>query len=126
MNTSILNLCARWLYPVPHLSEKRLEECFKRRWVVITGASRGIGFAMTRRLMQAKANLYLIARSETELQTLCCEARAMGCQAECRAVDYFFCNAGKSICRKVVDATDRLHDFDCTMTLNYRVMLPWL
>ena len=148
MKTSILNLCARWLYPVPHLSEKRLEECFKGRWVVITGASRGIGFAMARRLMQAGANFYLIARSETELQTLCCEARAMGCQAECRAVDlrdktsldllchdlrkrlptvdYLFCNAGKSICRKIVDATDRLHDFDRTMAINYHAMLPWL
>ena len=145
MKTSIPNLCARWLYPVPHLREKRLEECFKGRWVVITGASRGIGFAMARRLMQAGANLYLIARSETELQTLCCEARAMGCQAECRAVDlrdktaldllcndlrkrlptvdYLFCNAGKSICRKIVDATDRLHDFDRTMALNYRAMV---
>ena len=145
MKTSMLNLCGRWLYPVPRFSEKRLEERFKGRWVVITGASRGIGFAMARRLMQAGANLYLIARSETELQALCCEARAMGCQAECRAVDlrdktaldllchdlqkelptvdFLFCNAGKSICRKIVDAADRLHDFDRTMALNYRAMV---
>jgi short-chain dehydrogenase/reductase SDR len=123
------------------VDETCLKRRFKGQWVVITGASRGIGSALARRLMRAGANLYLIARSETELRTLCDEAQAMGCKAVCRAldlrdrsalkslchdlkqlptVDYLFCNAGKSICRKITDATDRLHDFDRTMDLNYR------
>jgi len=96
---------------------------------------------LAKRLMQVGANLYLIARNEAELQTLCNEAQAMGCQAVCRAldlrdrpaldllckelkqlptVDYLFCNAGKSIFRKITDATERLHDFDRTIDLNYR------
>jgi len=123
------------------VDETCLKRRFKGQWVVITGASRGIGSALARRLMRAGANLYLIARSETELQTLCDEAQALGIRAVCRAldlrdrsalkslchdlkqlptVDYLFCNAGKSICRKITDATDRLHDFDRTMDLNYR------
>jgi short-chain dehydrogenase/reductase SDR len=123
------------------VDETCLKRRFKGQWVVITGASRGIGSALARRLMRAGANLYLIARSEAELQALCDEAQAMGCKAVCRAldlrdrsalkslchdlkqlstVDYLFCNAGKSICRKIADATDRLHDFDRTMDLNYR------
>ena len=141
MKKSMLKLCASLLYPKPRMDEKQLQYRFKGRWVVITGASRGIGFALAKRLMQVGANLYLIARNEAELQTLCNEAQAMGCQAVCRAldlrnrpaldllckelkqlptVDYLFCNAGKSIFRKIVDATERLHDFDRTIDLNYR------
>ena len=141
MKKSMLKLCASLLYPKPRMDEKQLQHRFKGHWVVITGASRGIGFALAKRLMQVGANLYLIARSEAELQTLCSEAQAMGCQAVCRAldlrdrpaldllckelkqlptVDYLFCNAGKSIFRKITDATERLHDFDRTIDLNYR------
>lgn len=144
MKKSMLKLCASLLYPKPRMDEKQLQYRFKGRWVVITGASRGIGFALAKRLMQVGANLYLIARNEAELQTLCSEAQAMGCQAVCRAldlrdrpaldllckelkqlptVDYLFCNAGKSIFRKITDATERLHDFDRTIDLNYRSMV---
>ena len=38
-------------------------------------------------------------------------------------LDYFFCNAGKSIHRKINDAVDRLHDYDRTMDLNYRSLV---
>lgn len=38
-------------------------------------------------------------------------------------MDYFFCNAGKSIHRKITDALDRLHDYDRTMDLNYRALV---
>ena len=126
MRRSILNFCRFLLYPKHRVDETCLKRRFKGQWVVITGASRGIGSALARRLMRAGANLYLIARSEAELQALCDEAQAMGCKAVCRAldlrdrsalkslchdlkqlstVDYLFCNAGKSICRKLADAT---------------------
>ena len=141
MRRSILNLSRFLFYPKPRVDETQLKCRFKGRWVVITGASRGIGAALAKRLMRAGANLYLVARSETELQALCDEAQAMNCKAVCCAldlrdrsalkllchnleqlpqVDYLFCNAGKSICRKIADATERLHDFDRTMDLNYR------
>ena len=118
MRRSILNFCRFLLYPKHRVDETCLKRRFKGQWVVITGASRGIGSALARRLMRAGANLYLIARSETELQTLCDEAQALGIRAVCRAldlrdrsalkslchdlkqlptVDYLFCNAGKSI-----------------------------
>ena len=38
-------------------------------------------------------------------------------------MDYFFCNAGKSIHRKITDALDRLHDYDRTIDLNYRALV---
>ena len=99
MKKSMLKLCASLLYPKPRMDEKQLQHRFKGRWVVITGASRGIGFALAKQLMQVGANLYL-----KQLPT----------------VDYLFCNAGKSIFRKIADATERLHDFDRTIDLNYR------
>ena len=141
MRRSILNLSRFLFYPKPRVDETQLKCRFKGRWVVITGASRGIGAALAKRLMRAGANLYLVARSETELQALCNEAQTLNCKAVCCAldlrdrsalnslcheleqlpqVDYLFCNAGKSICRKIADATERLHDFDRTMDLNYR------
>ena len=135
-----MSLLSSILYPAPRLHESRLKNRFNGRWVVVTGASHGIGEALVRRLMHCGANLYLLARSEPELQDLCREARAMGCCASYRcvdlrdrlalnsvcgdlaktlpSVDFLFCNAGKSICRRLVDAADRLHDFDRTMDLN--------
>ena len=140
-----MSLLSSILYPAPRLHESRLKNRFNGRWVVVTGASHGIGEALVRRLMHCGANLYLLARSEPELQELCREARAMGCRASYRcvdlrdrlalnsvcsdlaktlpSVDFLFCNAGKSICRRLVDAADRLHDFDRTMDLNYRSMV---
>ena len=139
------NLVKRLIYPTANPSATRMHATFADRWVVITGASRGIGEALTRRLIDARANLYLIARSEESLEELCTTARQAGCQAFysvadlrdreqvdhlCRAmkeimprVDYLFCNAGKSIHRNIVDATDRLHDYDRTMDVNYRALV---
>lgn len=130
------------LYPTPHCSERRLQARFAGRWAVITGASSGIGAALARQLMRYGAHLLLIARREEELQTLCREAEQTGCRALYRAldlrekealetlceelprllpsVDYFFANAGKSICRPLAKSLDRAHDFDRTIDLNYR------
>ena len=96
-------------------------------------------------LIEARANIVLIARDEKELSKLCSDARIKGCEADYYAVDlrdrealsalcselhdrysevdYFFCNAGKSICRLIEDALDRLHDFDRTMDVNYRSLV---
>lgn len=115
---------------------------FRNKWAVITGASHGIGAALARKMMDEGANVCLIARSEAELAAICAESRRKGVEAIYRAidlrnrealeelcaelcntlpaVDFLFCNAGKSICRKIIDARDRLHDYDRTMDLNYR------
>lgn len=133
------------LYPSPFLSEKRLFSSFTERWVVITGASSGIGAALARRLIAQRANLLLIARREDPLKKLCDEAHQAGCVAEYRAVDlrdpialqclcdelprslprvdYFFANAGKSICRPLLESLSRAHDFDRTIDLNYRAVV---
>lgn len=124
------------------MSQQRLKESFAGRWIVITGATSGIGLALTQKLMVVGANLYLIARREEVLQQLCEQAKQFGSEAyysvtdlrdqEALAalitdlklrldkVDYFFCNAGKSIHRSISEALERLHDYDRTMDLNYR------
>ena len=135
----------RILYPRARVSQQRLRECFAGRWVVVTGATSGIGLALTRLLIGAGANLYLIARREEVLSSLRDEARKQGCEVDMMAVDlrdrealqrvvadmqerlprvdYFFCNAGKSIHRKIEDALERMHDYDRTMDLNYRALV---
>ncbi len=135
----------RLIYPRTSVSQQYLHDRFKSRWVVITGASSGIGKALALRLIEAGANLFLIARNKEVLQELCEKAIVQGSQAfysstdlrdrealdqlanELREklprVDYLFCNAGKSIHRSVVDAKERLHDYDRTMDVNYRSLV---
>lgn len=133
------------VYPSKSVSGKKLSEAFAGKWVVITGASSGIGEALTLRLIKAKARLFLIARSEEKLKSLCDKARENGCEARYKAIDlrrrdeldawcktlrgelpkvsFLFCNAGKSIKRSISSSIDRMHDFDRTMDLNYRSMV---
>lgn len=141
---SIQNL--KWLiYPSIALNPQRLRERFADRWVVVTGATSGIGRALAEQLIAVGANVYLIARCEEILRQLCDEAHRQGVEAfyfsvdlrdpealnalldDCHArlprVDYLFCNAGKSIHRALADSLDRVHDFDRTMDLNYRSMV---
>lgn len=136
----------RWaVYPSPRIDMQRVKDAFRGKTVVITGASHGIGRALALLMMEAGARLVLMARSEDELQGLCQKAEAMGCEAryiaidlrdrdalegvckrlrdEMTEVDYLFCNAGKSICRTVMKAQDRMHDYDRTMDTNYRAMV---
>ena len=132
-------------YPTISLSPDITREHFCRKWVLVTGASHGIGRALTEKIINAGANVFLIARSEADLRLLCAKAKQMGSSADYCAIDlrdrekleqlcqklretlplldYFFCNAGKSIHRKINDAQDRLHDYDRTMDLNYRSLV---
>ncbi|EFC72064.1 SDR family NAD(P)-dependent oxidoreductase [Prevotella melaninogenica] len=132
-------------YPTISLSPDITREHFYRKWVLVTGASHGIGRALTEKIINAGANVFLIARSEADLRFLCAKAKQMGSSADYCAIDlrdrekleqlcqklretlprldYFFCNAGKSIHRKINDAQDRLHDYDRTMDLNYRSLV---
>ena len=132
-------------YPSISLTPNITREHFSGKWVLVTGASHGIGRALTEKLISAGANVFLIARSEADLRLLCAKAKQMGSSADYYAIDlrdrekleqlctklkktlphldYFFCNAGKSIHRKINDAVDRLHDYDRTMDLNYRSLV---
>lgn len=143
-NNVTMELLKRLIYPKHRINYKKLCEKFEGKWVVVTGASRGIGYELAKTLICAKANLFLISRSEEELKSLTEEAKTVGCQAFyksidlrnreelqllCRdlqqlpSVDYLFVNAGKSIHRKLSDSIDRLHDFDRTMDLNFRSLV---
>ena len=132
-------------YPSISLTPDITREHFYRKWVLVTGASHVIGRALTEKLISAGANVFLIARSEADLRLLCAKAKQMGSSADYCAIDlrdreklellcqklretlprldYFFCNAGKSIHRNINDAQDRLHDYDRTMDLNYRSLV---
>ena len=132
-------------YPSISLTPNITREHFSEKWVLVTGASHGIGRALTEKLISAGANIVLIARSEADLRLLCAKAKQMGSSAEYCAIDlrdrekleqlcqklretlprldYFFSNAGKSIHRKINEAQDRLHDYDRTMDLNYRSLV---
>lgn len=141
----LLAIGAALAYPQVRLKPAITKEHFSGKWVLVTGASHGIGRALTEKLIEADANVFLIARSEAELQYLCDRAKQRGNRADYCAIDlrdreklellcqklketlpqldYFFCNAGKSIHRKITDALDRLHDYDRTIELNYRALV---
>lgn len=141
----LLAIGAALAYPQVRLKPAITKEHFSGKWVLVTGASHGIGRALTEKLIEAGANIFLIARSEAELQYLCDRAKQRGNRADYCAIDlrdreklellcqklretlpqldYFFCNAGKSIHRKINDAQDRLHDYDRTIDLNYRALV---
>jgi len=132
-------------YPSISLTPDITREHFSGKWILVTGASHGIGRAITEKIINAGANVFLIARSEADLRLLCTKAKQMGSSADYCAIDlrdrekleqlcqklretlprldYFFCNAGKSIHRKINEAQDRLHDYDRTMDLNYRSLV---
>lgn len=132
-------------YPPIHLKRQVVAKEMRGKWAIVTGASHGIGRALTEELISLGANIFLLARSEAELQMLCAKAKEQGCHADYCAidlrnreqlnrlcqklrkdmpqVDYLFCNAGKSIHRNIALAIDRLHDYDRTMDLNYRSLV---
>ncbi len=57
------------------------------RRALVTGASRGIGLATATALAQAGAAVTLVARSESELQAVCDQLRAAGCQCDALVLD---------------------------------------
>ena len=102
--------------------------------VVVTGASAGIGREAARQLSAAAAHVIAVARREDELAQLVDEIggeyrtcdladeadidRLLGELVELK-VDVLVNNAGRSIRRSILDSTERLHDYQRTMSLNY-------
>ncbi|AFM15937.1 non-ribosomal peptide synthase, dehydrogenase domain-containing protein [Mycolicibacterium chubuense NBB4] len=109
--------------------------------VVITGASSGIGRASAIAVAARGATVFALARNGEALDDLIAEIRAFGGDAHAFTcdvtdsaavehtvkdilgrfghVDYLVNNAGRSIRRSVVNSTDRLHDYERVMAVNY-------
>lgn len=111
------------------------------RHVIITGASSGIGRASAIAVAERGATVFALARNADALDELVADIRARGGQAyafTCDVtdsasvdstvkdilgrfdhVDYLVNNAGRSIRRSVIASTDRLHDYERVMAVNY-------
>lgn len=111
------------------------------RVVVITGASSGIGEATAHAAARVGAHVVLVARRAEELERVADEIGDEGgsvtwhaCDltdadaidalverllADHGTVDYLVNNAGRSIRRSLALSTDRVHDFERTMAINY-------
>lgn len=135
-----------WRYWAEHLDPDRARRDdpagpLVGRHVVITGASSGIGRASAIAVAQRGATVLALARNAGALDELVAEIRAAGGQAHAFTcdvtdsasvertvedilgrfghVDYLVNNAGRSIRRSVTSSTDRLHDYERVMAVNY-------
>jgi len=130
-----------WRYWATHLDPARTRDPLVGRHVIITGASSGIGRASALAVAARGATVFAVARNAEALDTLVAEIRACGgdahpfvCDVTDSAavertvadildrfghVDYLVNNAGRSIRRSVVASTDRLHDYERVMAVNY-------
>ncbi|AKK26495.1 SDR family oxidoreductase [Mycobacterium sp. EPa45] len=133
-----------WRYWAEHLDPDRTvsdSEPLAGRHVIITGASSGIGRASAVAVAARGATVFALARNGAALQELVEEITADGGQAfafSCDVtdtesvdttiaeilgrfghVDYLVNNAGRSIRRSVSASTDRLHDYERVMAVNY-------
>lgn len=121
--------------------DKQLRTSIHGKTILITGASSGIGLTTAYRLADAGAHVLLIARTKETLDEVKAEIEAKGGKASvfpCDLndldaidvvsqeilssidhIDILVNNAGRSIRRAVHESTDRFHDFERTMQLNY-------
>src|ERR1700735_2713512 len=137
---------ALWRYWAEHLDPDRARRDdpdgpLVGRHVIITGASSGIGRASAIAVAERGATVFALARNGDALDDLVTEIRSNGGQAyafTCDVtdsgsvehtvkdilgrfdhVDYLVNNAGRAIRRSVVNSTDRLHDYERVMAVNY-------
>jgi short-subunit dehydrogenase len=118
-----------------------LRRALRDRYVLVSGASSGIGRAVALKAANAGATVVLVARSESKLVELQAEIARAGGRALVYAadlskrssadallatlaadgvhIDVLVNNAGRSIRRSVRESCDRFHDFERTMSLNY-------
>ncbi|MCV7070828.1 SDR family oxidoreductase [Mycolicibacterium rufum] len=132
-----------WRYWAEHLDPHRVrrDDPLVGRNVIITGASSGIGRASAVAVAARGATVFAVARNADALEELTAEIRAAGgdahafpCDVTDSAsvertvadilarfghVDYLVNNAGRSIRRSVIASTDRLHDYERVMAVNY-------
>ncbi len=121
--------------------EKQFIDRVNGKTILITGASSGIGLTTAHRLANAGAHVLLVARTKETLDAVKTDIEASGGKADvfpCDLndmdsidavakdilasvdhIDILINNAGRSIRRAVHESTDRFHDFERTMQLNY-------
>jgi thioester reductase-like protein/short-subunit dehydrogenase len=137
---------ALWRYWAEHLDPDRARRddptgALVGRHVIITGASSGIGRASAIAVADRGATVFALARNAEALDDLIAEIRRSGGDAHAFTcdvtdsasvehtvkdilgqfghVDYLVNNAGRSIRRSVSASTDRLHDYERVMAVNY-------
>jgi thioester reductase-like protein/NADP-dependent 3-hydroxy acid dehydrogenase YdfG len=135
-----------WRYWAEHLDPDRARRNdpagpLVGRHVIITGASSGIGRASAIAVAERGATVFALARNAEALDDLIAEIRAAGGEAHAFTcdvtdstsvehtikdilgrfghVDYLVNNAGRSIRRSISASTDRLHDYERVMAVNY-------
>jgi thioester reductase-like protein/NADP-dependent 3-hydroxy acid dehydrogenase YdfG len=135
-----------WRYWAEHLDPDRARRDHPAgplmgRHVIITGASSGIGRASAIAVAERGATVFALARNAEALDGLVAEIRSAAGEAyafTCDVtdstsvehtvkdilgrfgyVDYLVNNAGRSIRRSVINSTDRLHDYERVMAVNY-------
>ncbi|UVS77527.1 SDR family oxidoreductase [Actinokineospora sp. UTMC 2448] len=124
-------------YWAEHLDPDRGDHGLRGKRIVVTGASSGIGKATALALGRRGAHVLLVARRVDELAAvadLVADAGGTASAHPCDLtdadavdalvkdlgqVDMLVNNAGRSIRRSVRLSTDRLHDYERTMALNY-------
>ena len=135
-----------WQYWAEHLDPDRARRDdpagpLVGKHVIITGASSGIGRASAIAVAERGGCVFALARNAEALDDLVTEIRAAGGQAHAFTcdvtdstsvehtvkdilgrfghVDYLVNNAGRSIRRSVMNSTERLHDYERVMAVNY-------
>jgi short-subunit dehydrogenase len=136
----------RPLYPLNAVDRlvngsRTLEKAVGGKYILITGASSGIGEQAARQVAAAGGIVLLVARGEEKLEALQQDIQAEGgtahvypadltdyeaidamiekVLAQHGQVDVLVNNAGRSIRRSLSLSYDRFHDFERTMQLNY-------
>jgi len=125
----------------PAVSSRPSGDPLRARIVLITGASSGIGLATAHAVARRGATVLMVARNAEELEAAAAAVRANSGAAQAYScdvtdekgvellvkqvladhhhVDYVVNSAGRSIRRSVLESTDRMHDFERTMAVNY-------
>ena len=123
------------------INENRLKRELEGKTLLITGASSGIGEALSYLLANTKAHLVLVGRRNEKLKKMKSDieqgtARVSIFRADLRnenemeklvafihelsgGLDFVVSNAGISINRSISDSLERYHDFTRTMAINY-------
>lgn len=134
-NTFLSNV----LFPIFKPDFSRLAQRLHHKTIIITGASYGIGEALSYILADIDCRLILLARTTEKLQTIQQQLSAKKAQIEIfpidlrnneqidhflnhiehNQIDILINNAGHSIRRPIMQSLHRLHDFERTMQLNY-------